>query len=197
MTQHPALTKLKELALHLGVTDIANEVLDIPNFNVWSASSKPHKHHYGKHGLVIHTLDVVQLALLNNNHYELPAHPADLFLAALFHDVGKLYDYKPLAADPKTGDLYPPLTEWEATPHRYLVHHIPRSFLIWEKAKEKYGHHDPEDTIAHAILAHHGRKEWSSPVEPKTKMAWLLHLSDLMSARIDDCDKNVGVAARD
>lgn len=193
MNERPALLKLKQLALQLGVTDLANEVLDIASFNHWSASSKPHKHHYGTHGLVIHTLDVVQLCLLNNNHFDNPVEPAHLFLAALFHDVGKLYDYKPVAGQQSINGQ----TEWEAAPHRYMIHHIPRSFLIWEKAKEKHGFHDPEDTIAHAILAHHGRKEWSSPVEPKTKMAWLLHLSDLMSARMEDCDKNRGPEARD
>jgi 3'-5' exoribonuclease len=33
------------------------------------------------------------------------------------------------------------------------------------------------------MLAHHGRKEWGSPVEPATNEAWILHAADMMSSR--------------
>jgi hypothetical protein len=37
--------------------------------------------------------------------------------------------------------------------------------------------------IVHCMLAHHGRKEWSSPVEPATNEAWILHAADMTSSR--------------
>jgi 3'-5' exoribonuclease len=37
--------------------------------------------------------------------------------------------------------------------------------------------------IEHAILAHHGRQEWGSPVEPVTAEAYILHYADMLSVR--------------
>ena len=34
----------------------------------------------------------------------------------------------------------------------------------------------------------HGQREWGSPVMPKSRVAWLLHLSDGISARMADCE---------
>jgi 23S rRNA maturation-related 3'-5' exoribonuclease YhaM len=48
---------------------------------------------------------------------------------------------------------------------------------------------DIEDEVLHAILAHHGFQEFGSPVQPNSKVAWLLHLCDSISARMDDVDK--------
>jgi 23S rRNA maturation-related 3'-5' exoribonuclease YhaM len=44
------------------------------------------------------------------------------------------------------------------------------------------------DSVLHAILAHHGRREAGSPVAPKSRIAWLVHLSDQISARMADAD---------
>jgi 23S rRNA maturation-related 3'-5' exoribonuclease YhaM len=53
----------------------------------------------------------------------------------------------------------------------------------------KYINIDPSN-ITHNILSHHGMREWGSPVAPATKEAWILHLCDNMSARLDDCNKH-------
>ena len=83
--------------------------------------------------------------------------------------------------------------KWKETKHKRLIHHISRSAIEWSNSfdveweweyKEKY-----HDEVLHAILAHHGCREWGSPVAPYSKVAWLLHLSDSMSARMNDCDK--------
>jgi 3'-5' exoribonuclease len=42
------------------------------------------------------------------------------------------------------------------------------------------------ERLTHAILAHHGRKEWGAPVEPQTVEAWLVHLADLAESRLWD-----------
>lgn len=176
------LEELRQLAKQFGVQGVAAEVLNDPRFVIWSGSSKPHQHHYGKHGLVLHTLEVTQLCLQTNDYFSYnpskQADPVKLFLAALFHDAGKMWDYEP------TNEAK---TEWTGGQHKRRVHHISRSALTWEKAR--VGFDDPNDDVLHAILSHHGCREWGSPVAPNTRLAWMLHLCDGISARIDDCDK--------
>jgi 3'-5' exoribonuclease len=50
---------------------------------------------------------------------------------------------------------------------------------------------DPEriSHLRHLVLSHHGRKEWGSPVEPKTPEAAILHTIDLMDSRVDKLDE--------
>lgn len=174
-------------AKSLDVAAVCSLVLDNPKFILWSGSSKPFQHHYGKSGLVIHTAEVVQLCLLNNDMLSSSIEnriidEKKLFLAALFHDVGKCWDYEPTNAD---------YSEWKGTSHKRHVHHISRSALVWQQAAlgddgfiESY-----RDEILHAILAHHGLREWGSPVSPNTRLAWMLHLCDGISARMNDADK--------
>lgn len=40
-----------------------------------------------------------------------------------------------------------------------------------------------EKAVGHCILAHHGRKDWGSPIEPQTQEAYLLHAADTWSSR--------------
>jgi 3'-5' exoribonuclease len=39
--------------------------------------------------------------------------------------------------------------------------------------------------LRHIVLAHHGRKEWGSPVEPMTPEALLVHHADDLDAKLD------------
>lgn len=182
------------LAFGQNTLNLANVVLNAPQFEIWSGSGHSFVHHYGKGGLAQHTLEVTELCMLNNEYFtrlEKGVESSELFLAAVFHDVGKFWDYAPLEADEYYNapiDYY----SWHGTEDRERVYHISRSAITWSKAFDQYGHHltpKAHDDILHAILAHHGRLEWKSPVTPKTRMAWILHLSDNMSARVDDCVK--------
>lgn len=164
--------KLYKLAYKYGVEDIAAEVLDDPKFIKWTGSSRPEIHHYGDHGLIMHTSEVVGLCIANNDIMDYGINKKDLFLAGLFHDIGKTRDYEQVGG------------AWGAAQHKYEVHHIARSAIIWSTAAEKHGY--PESEVLHAILAHHQLKEWGSPVQPQTKLAWMLHLCDNISARLDD-----------
>jgi len=110
-------------------------------------------------------------------------------LAALAHDLGKIWDYQPI--DKIDYAHQPPRAyqEWKSTDHKTKIHHICRSAIEWSKAVDKLpAYRDIEDDVLHAILAHHGQKQWGSPVEPRTRIAWLLHLSDQLSARMNDAD---------
>jgi 23S rRNA maturation-related 3'-5' exoribonuclease YhaM len=70
--------------------------------------------------------------------------------------------------------------------HKKRIHHITRSALIWGEIAKDNRYKDI-DEVLHAILAHHGNKEFGSPVSPQTKLAWMLHLCDGISARMNDC----------
>jgi 3'-5' exoribonuclease len=151
-------------------------------FYFWSGSSKSHQHHYGDGGLLRHTAEVIELcqksaefSFLHKKEVEMNV----LLLSALFHDVGKLWDY----TKNESG-------EWVGTEHKRNIHHISRSAIEWNLIASR--HNIPQDLIdkvTHCILSHHGQREWGSPVAPRSREAWILHLCDGLSARIDDCDK--------
>lgn len=169
--------------------ELAKKVLDNPLFEVWTASSHPEVHHYGTGGLLTHTFEVVTLCAINNMAFTKMGKGVNsdlLFLAALYHDIGKLTDYERV---PDTVD------DWKSTDDKYKVYHITRSAIEWTRAVEavraagyEFSKSD-EDQVLHGILAHHGRLEWKSPVTPQDRLAWILHLCDAMSARVDDCVK--------
>ena len=83
-----------------------------------------------------------------------------------------------------------PRKEWENSDHRRLIHHISRSSIIWNEACKKSEHIWKRfaDPVTHAILAHHGGRSMGSPVAPKSREAWILHLCDGISARVYDAD---------
>ncbi len=175
------LEKLTQITNEYHVYDIAKDLLNQPKFETWSGSSKNHQHHYGKGGLLQHTLEVVELCIRINEYYGNPVNTSHLILAALYHDAGKIYDYTPVNEE---------MTEWTKTTHKRRIHHISRSAIMWSKASENSGlSEEVIDDILHSILSHHGLREWGSPVYPSSKMAWILHLCDGMSARVNDCEK--------
>jgi 3'-5' exoribonuclease len=177
---------LEKRADGYGVRKLADIVLSEPRFMIWSGSSRPDQHHYGKHGLIEHVAEVIDLCEVNNAYFSVDGKGVDdqkLFLAALFHDVGKIWDYEPTNPD---------MTEWKDVDHKYKIHHISRSVIVWNQAVDITGMIiNNVDEVTHAILSHHGLKEWGSPVQPETRLAWLLHLCDSMSARMDDVYKKV------
>jgi len=74
--------------------------------------------------------------------------------------------------------------------------------IVWSKAFDQFATHDsalftPEmhDEVLHAILAHHNLREWGSPISPATRTAWLLHLCDSISARMDDGERIAEIRA--
>lgn len=162
------------------VYKVASELLNDSRFDVWSGSSKPEQHHYGTHGLTIHTCEIMKIAFSTIDNLKLDINPIEMYFSVLFHDSGKLYDYS-------TVDNI----NFSPTLHRRMIHHISRSALIWHDASMIVPHiHDKyHDSVLHNILSHHGRREWGSPVMPNTKAAWLLHLCDGISARMNDCDR--------
>ncbi len=193
MTSEDMLIRLRGTAHALMVTPLAEYVLTFPCFTTWSGSIN-NRHHYGDGGLLRHTYEVVELCFANKREIEKMTtrklNGRVLFLAALFHDLGKIMDYElhdPYI--PGTGNGDEPC-EWVSTDHHSQIHHISRSAIIWSKLVEKTGLcKDIEDQVTHCILSHHGSPKFHSPVYPQTREAWVLHLCDSMSAWMDMCGK--------
>ena len=149
-------------------------------FVLCSGSGSAHRHHYGESGLLIHTCEVVKtcLSACNDYHGKADLDVVELFLSAIYHDSGKVFDYQINEHG-----------EWCNTPHKRMVNHIPESCIIWDNAL-KIVHRNfrlrYRDCVMHNILSHHGRQEWGSPVTPKSKAAWVLHLADMTSAMLGD-----------
>lgn len=189
--------KLIDLSTDLGIDDAwITPVLEDNDFLICSSSAKPEHHHYGDGGLIKHTWEVVNLCMVVSEQYPRTVCKRLAYISALYHDYGKIYDYdyteyKECVNNGKVTKL------WNSTQHKYKIHHIPRSYAFWQ---EQYNFlsqqplaskftQDEAMEISHAILAHHGHHEYHSPVEPRTKLAFLLHYCDAISARMDDCDR--------
>lgn len=179
---NPHFKRLEEYAREIpNAKDVWKDfVTNYPFFDYWSGSHREDLHHYGDQQLTRHVLEVFELGLdarrtLKVTDFDLTA----WFFASVFHDSGKLFDYRPIGHG-----------AWEPLKHRRLIHHLPRSAIIWHDAVVKYPDLNLEyhDDVLHAILAHHGSREAGSPVAPKTRLAWMLHLCDGLSARMDDAD---------
>jgi 3'-5' exoribonuclease len=174
---------LENLAHKLDLVNIASVILNDSNFIFQSGSANTIAHHYGIGGLIRHTWEVCAITSKIADFYA-PSHPdinrKELFVSALYHDYGKVWDYE---FDPGTNAFTP-------TKHRRKIHHIPRSAIEWEIiARRQCLDTSFIHNVTHNILSHHGQREWGSPIKPLSREAWILHLADSISARVDDCDR--------
>ena len=125
-----------------------------------------------------------KLCLANNELLGNKLNNTELFLSALFHDCGKMWDYDPHSFE----NGVPDYNNWISTPHKRSIHHISRSAIEWNLAAKYKISEALIDAVTHNILAHHGQRAWGSPVAPKSGAAWMLHLCDGISSRMNDCD---------
>lgn len=196
---YSCMKTLTDKASELGddVYEVCKPILEDERFPVWSGSSQSFQHHYGKGGLISHTEEVVALCFMNKNYFNYDIDEKELFLAAFYHDVGKMWDYEPVKnltvhkySDLNDYTCETNYSEWTSAPHKRYIHHISRSAITWasnatlnKDIYEKY-----HDKVLHAILSHHTCREFGSPVAPKSRVAWLLTLCDNISARMADCE---------
>lgn len=144
-------------------------------FCEWPAAQR----HHGavRHGLLAHSIRVAVMVEQLAAAYgpEGIAYDRDIALAAaLLHDVGKV-------------DTLPSVIGAPSSEEALRVDHVTRSVLLARDAayRTEPGIADERlNALLHAILAHHGRKEWGAPVEPLSVEAWLVHLADLAEARL-------------
>lgn len=186
------LQDLKNSCTYKGIELFTHPVLSDPKFEYWSGAGSDKHHHYGDGGLLKHTHEVWEyatdiVARHNGNCVDgsKRVNANELFISIIWHDYGKIWDYQ----KDENG-------VWgKHNNHARQIHHISRSAIEWQKFASSFHYFTHKgnisvDNVTHNILAHHGMREWGSPVAPATREAWILHLADNLSARLDDCDKH-------
>lgn len=139
-------------------------------FRVWPAAAQ--YHHAYRHGLLEHTVSVCRLAV--DVAEKTRRVNSDLLLAGAFlHDIGKVFEL--------TGK--PP---YDYTDEGRLLGHL---FLGARLVEEKAGgiksvSEEKIRLVVHLILAHHGEREYGSPVLPALPEALALHHIDNIDAKI-------------
>ena len=124
---------------------------------------------------MVHTYEVAHYALDMAKAFWEDVDRDALLTAAIWHDYMKVREYEVSEAE---------LGKITKTPYRKFVNHVAGShaeFLLAVVGKDL----DPDiqQRIEHALLAHHGRQEWGSSVEPQTLESMLLHTADMISVR--------------
>ncbi|MCR4920601.1 MAG: HD domain-containing protein [Bacteroidaceae bacterium] len=128
-------------------------------------------HHAYPGGLLNHTHQMLHMFEGLYPCLPYPIKPERVILAILFHDYGKVYEYN------RQGDTQPDM---------YLLGHIFLSAhklnnVLDEKGIEK----EEVKRIVHCVLAHHGTREFGSPVVPCTQEASIVNYLDNISAKTD------------
>ena len=185
--------------------DCCRKILDTPEFFEWPASLSYHHAYTG--GLLAHTVEVCDIATRIGDLRQ-PDSLAGMFkvnqdiliAAALWHDHMKIREYESktfrwdeysfeqmkgtrMLPNPLVQPL-DPVNVWINTDYAKHIYHIPGSAIEFTVAARESGVDEPTiEAIQHCILAHHGRREWGSPVEPQTLEALILSQADMISAQ--------------
>ena len=137
-------------------------------------------HHAYRGGLLEHTRQVCRLCLSFAQQY--PELDKELlFVAALFHDLGKAWELE--------GEL-----AWDQSDAGRLLGHIQLGLDHLEPFLQRQKHLQPELVLhlKHVILSHHGELEFGSPKRPKTPEAFALHFADNLDSKLMVASSAIG-----
>jgi 3'-5' exoribonuclease len=144
-------------------------------------------HHSYTAGLLEHVWSMARIAAFLAEHYakyykdlDPPLNKGVIMAATILHDIGKLRELK-----------YDPV-EARYTKEGQLIGHVQIGRDMVREAAGKIEGFPPEILmlLEHAILAHHGKREFGAPIVPLT-------LEALLVSYIDDLDAKMNIAARE
>ncbi|MDR1489753.1 MAG: HD domain-containing protein [Desulfovibrio sp.] len=157
--------------------NLARKLLDDPETGVLLRRAPAAKalHHAYAGGLLEHTLSVVRLCLLLADHY--PGLDRQvLFMGALCHDLGKIWELRQDVAI-------------NYTTQGRLIGHINIFAGKLGLFAEKTGlENELAEHLLHLVLSHHGTHEFGSPRLPATPEALALHYADILDAQLKQAD---------
>jgi 3'-5' exoribonuclease len=144
-------------------------------------------HHPYTSGLLEHVWSMTRIACFLAEHYgkyydrlDPPLSRGVVIAATILHDIGKLRELE-----------YHPVEARYTKEGRLIGHILMGRDMVREAALRIEGF--PEDMLLrleHAILSHHGKREFGAPVLPQT-------LEALLVSHIDDLDAKMNIAARE
>lgn len=147
---------------------LAKEMLILVNdskFKTTPAAAKMHHNYIG--GLLKHTYEVWQITKKLSEMFPIEKQ-TELQLAAILHDLGKMYEYD--------------------TDLKLCVATIDIEWLNRELSHTHWGYRVAHDCaafeVARMVACHHGRVEWGALFEPETAEEKALHSADMLSASI-------------
>lgn len=123
-------------------------------------------HHAYEGGLLNHVYQLLNIYDGIAARVPFRTKPEIVITACLYHDFGKVSEYK-------DGEL---TEEFFLMGHPYMSAHVCQTELTQQGFE-----YDVIKRVVHAILAHHGKLEYGSPVVPATAEAFLVHHLDMLS----------------
>jgi len=139
-------------------------------------------HHAYNAGLLEHVWSLTRICGFLADHYRSyyskldPPLDRDLVLAAaIVHDIGKLIEL-----------TYDPFDPGYSIPGQLIGHVVIGRDMVRDAARRIDGF--PDETLMlleHAILSHHGKREWGAPVLPLTIEAILVSFADDLDAKLN------------
>lgn len=154
----------------------------------WPAAIGHHHNYPG--GLLTHTIEVMDFALKASEPLRGTVDYDVLIAAVLWHDYAKILEYEETnsfieGSSLPTGEIrWDDPMYWTKAPYLGKIGHVCGSAIEFvSRATNLSVPQGIVDAVTHAILAHHGRRDWGSSVEPQTLEACLLHHADLLSAK--------------
>lgn len=178
------------------------------NFCLWTAASGMHHNILG--GLLVHTAEVIDQCDILAEYWENKYGPNFinkplLLSGALLHDIAKT---KELDVDTTSGStayskasalethitMCVSMIDIEAFKLKlgyqtYTINEINEQEPIKTQEQLDY-EHEAVALLKHIILAHHGQKEWGSPIDMNIPEAYILNRADEISAEMYRYNKN-------
>lgn len=183
------VTKFNELISYVYNSDYGKIAYEIINsrwqkYIQWSAARS--MHHTSLGGLLMHSVSVAEHCLETGKLYN-KIYGSDfinlklLVSAALLHDVMKTEEFE---CNTVSG-----ITEYKR--NSIISSHIVDIAYEVRVVSDKMDSVDPYrvEELVHCLLAHHGKKEWGSPVEPHCMEAVILNQADNIDAEAWKCYK--------
>ena len=170
------LTKKLEDALNSivdpNIKKIVDEIYKENKERILTYPAASNNHHAFMHGLLYHTVSMLDVALFLAKHYS--NIDKDILIAGVFfHDIGKIIEL--------SGFI--PI---DYTMEGHLLGHIVIAVNLINNAANKYHieHQEKVVLLEHAVLASHGKYEFGSPILGATKEAILLNFIDDLDAKM-------------
>lgn len=170
------LTKKLEDALNSivdpNIKKIVDDIYKENKERILTYPAASNNHHAFMHGLLYHTVSMLDVALFLAKHYS--NIDKDILIAGVFfHDIGKIIEL--------SGFI--PI---DYTMEGHLLGHIVIAVNLINNAANKYHieHQEKVVLLEHAVLASHGKYEFGSPILGATKEAILLNFIDDLDAKM-------------